>query len=129
MSRVRSLVNGGEAVSLSVVTAFQENLAPYGLKKNVVLPIFGMAEQASIITYPPAGEPSLRSFSLDRGSLEGVLRTVPSEHPRSIVFMGLGKVIPGVSIRIADKENKLLPENRVGRLHIKGKAVSPGYYK
>ncbi|MCP4697208.1 MAG: AMP-binding protein, partial [Gammaproteobacteria bacterium] len=130
LSCIKFLLIAGESVSLSVMETFVKKLADYGLKKTAVWPAFGMAETGSGITYfQSAEEEPWRFFSIDRASLEGELQHMPLGHPGSLVFMSLGPAIPGISIRIANNEKQIMPENRIGHFHIKGEAVFPGYYK
>ena len=132
LSCVKSLIMGGEAVSDSVVKDFHKNLSPYGLKETAIQPAFGMSELASGITFFQHTQENHPKFhTVDRYSLSGsgsVINVSP-DNPNSITFASLGSVIPGISIRIVDSENILLPEDTVGRFQVKGEAVSPGYYK
>jgi acyl-CoA synthetase (AMP-forming)/AMP-acid ligase II/thioesterase domain-containing protein/NAD(P)-dependent dehydrogenase (short-subunit alcohol dehydrogenase family)/acyl carrier protein len=130
LSCVKSLLTAGEAVSSKAVEEFIENLAVYGFKKTAVRPAFGMAEMGSGITYyqPTEAQPLIR-HTVDKASLKGAIKRVSPDHPNCSVFTDLGPVIPGVSIRIVDGENNLLNEDTIGFLHVKGDAVSPGYYK
>lgn len=132
LSCVQSLLTAGEAVSSKAVEDFIENLSAYGFKKTAVRPAFGMAEMGSGITYfqPTEAQPFLRHV-VDKVSLSGggPIRRVGLDHANCSVFTDLGPVIPGVSIRIVNAQNELLPEDTVGYLQVKGDAVSPGYYK
>jgi acyl transferase domain-containing protein/acyl-CoA synthetase (AMP-forming)/AMP-acid ligase II/NAD(P)-dependent dehydrogenase (short-subunit alcohol dehydrogenase family)/acyl carrier protein len=130
LSCVKSLLTAGESISIKIVKEFLENLAPYKLSQTAIHTAFGMAEMGSGITYfQPTNTTPLKFFSVDRTALEGPLVQLNPEDPNSIIFMSLGPVIPGVSIRIVDDENNLVPEETIGHLHVKGAAVSPGYYK
>ncbi|MCP4701220.1 MAG: SDR family NAD(P)-dependent oxidoreductase, partial [Gammaproteobacteria bacterium] len=130
LSCVKFLLTAGESVSLSVVETFVKKLAGRGLKKTAVRTAFGMAETGSGIMYfQPAAEETWRFFSIDRASLEGELQNAPLGHPGSLIFMSLGPAIPGISMRIVNDEKQIMPENRIGRFHVKGEAVFPGYYK
>jgi hypothetical protein len=89
-----------------------------------------MAELGSGITYfQPTEETPVMIHSVDRASLTGSLVRVEPNHPQSIAFTSLGPVIPGVSIRIVNDHDSVLPENTIGHLQVQGAAVSPGYYK
>jgi hypothetical protein len=89
-----------------------------------------MAEMGSGITYFQATNTTpLKFFSVDRTALAGSRVHVNPNNPNSIIFMSLGSVIGGVSIRIVDDENNLLPSETIGHFQVKGAAVSPGYYK
>ncbi|WP_299489567.1 AMP-binding protein [Acaryochloris sp. IP29b_bin.137] len=130
LSCVKSLLTAGEAVSSKAVEEFIDNLDSYGFQKTAIQPAFGMAEMGSGITYyqPTEAHPILR-HTVDKSSLKGKVKRVSQQHSHGSSFTDLGTVIPGVSIRIVDSQNNVLEEDTVGRLHVKGAAVSPGYYK
>ena len=127
---VKSLVTAGEAVSSKAVEEFIEKMASYRLKQTVLRPAFGMAEMGSGITYyQPTEENPLKFHAVEKSFLNEAIKGIGTEHPNSTTFTDLGSVIPGVSIRIVDNENSLLPEYTIGRLQVQGDAVSPGYYR
>lgn len=130
LTAVQSLLTAGESVSPQVVQAFLDNLAPYGLARTAIQPAFGMAEMGSGVTYflPTPAQP-LRFLTLDRDSLGQRVVQVPPEHPNSMTFTSLGPPIPGVTLRIVDEQNQVLPEETVGHFQVKGNPVSPGYYQ
>lgn len=84
---------------------------------------------SGITYYQPTTEQPLLFHTVDKYSLTHTLKRVHPEHPNSATFTDLGLPIPGVSIRIVDQENSLLPEETIGHLQVKGDPVSPGYYK
>jgi acyl-CoA synthetase (AMP-forming)/AMP-acid ligase II len=130
LSCVKSLLTAGEPVSSETVNDFLSRLTPYGLPRTALRPAFGMAELGSGITYfQPTEETPVMIHSVDRASLTGSLVRVEPNHPQSIAFTSLGPVIPGVSIRIVNDHDSVLPENTIGHLQVQGAAVSPGYYK
>jgi len=130
LSTVKSLLTAGESVSLKVVENFLANLTTYGLKNTVIQPAFGMAEMGSGTTYfQPTPALPLKFHIVDRDSLQGSLAPVTVNHPNHITFISLGPPIPGITIRIVDNNNQLLPENTIGHFHVKGEAVTAGYYK
>lgn len=130
LSCVKSLLTAGEAVSSSGVKDFIESLAIYGFKKTAIRPAFGMAEMGSGITYyQPTTEKPLLFHTVDKSSLNGSIKRVNPEHPNCSTFTDLGAVIPGVTIRIVDKDNSVLSEDTIGYLQVKGDAVFSGYYK
>ena len=131
LDSIKFFLVAGEAVSDQVVGEFTNKLhSEYKLKKTAIRPAFGMAEMGSGITYyQPTIEQSLLFHTVDKYSLTHTLKRVHPEHPNSTTFTDLGLPIPGVSIRIVDQENSLLPEETIGHLQVKGDPVSPGYYK
>ncbi|QLE48445.1 SDR family NAD(P)-dependent oxidoreductase [Nostoc sp. C057] len=129
LSFVKFLLTAGEAVSSKAVEDFRENLVVYGLKATAIRPAFGMAEMGSGITYyQPLQEAPLLFHRVDKSILQGTIKRVDIDHPNYSIFTDLGSVIPGITIRIVDEQNSVLREDTIGRLQVKGDAVSPGYY-
>ncbi|MBE8997967.1 SDR family NAD(P)-dependent oxidoreductase [Nostoc sp. LEGE 12447] len=129
LSCVKFLLTAGEAVSSKAVEDFRENLVAYGLKATAIRPAFGMAEMGSGITYyQPLQEAPLLFHRVDKSILQGTIKRVKIDHPNYSIFTDLGSVIPGITIRIVDEQNSVLREDTIGRLQVKGDAVSPGYY-
>ncbi|MDZ7967785.1 MAG: SDR family NAD(P)-dependent oxidoreductase [Nostoc sp. DedSLP03] len=129
LSCVKFLLTAGEAVSSKAVEDFQENLVTYGLKATAIKPAFGMAEMGSGITYyQPHQEAPLLFHRIDKSRLQSTIKRVEIDHPNHHIFTDLGSVIPGITIRIVDNNNSVLREDTIGRLQVKGDAVSPGYY-
>lgn len=129
LSCVKFLLTAGEAVSSKAVEDFRENLVASGLKATAIRPAFGMAEMGSGITYyQPLQEVPLLFHRLDKSILQGTIKRVEITYPNYNTFTDLGSVIPGVEVRIVDEQNSVLTEENIGRLQVKGDAISPGYY-
>ena len=128
---VKFFLAAGEAVSGQAVGEFINTLhLQYNLKKTAMRPAFGMAEMGSGITYyQPTEQQPLLFHTVDKSSLNSSLKRVHPEHPKGATFTDLGLPIPGISIRIVNTDNSLLPEETIGHLQVKGEPVSPGYYK
>ncbi|GAB3898857.1 hypothetical protein GCM10027612_57790 [Microbispora bryophytorum subsp. camponoti] len=87
LSRLRYIMNGGEAIRNGVVRRFLELLAPFGLPPDAMYPGWGMSETS-------AGVVDCR-FSPGDGGDE---RYVPVGRPQ-----------PGTSVRVVDEHNALVP--------------------
>ncbi|MCB0196728.1 MAG: AMP-binding protein, partial [Anaerolineae bacterium] len=133
LSSVEVLLTAGEAVSAEVVEAFLTRLAPSGLKRTALCPAFGMAEMGSGVTYfqpttaRPFGFQTVQRSTAGDGDY-GSLEPASPDDPDSITFTSLGPPIPGVSLRLVDEHNRPVSTGAVGRLQVKGEAVSKGYY-
>lgn len=130
LSCLKTLLSAGESISADVVDKFLSSLASHQMRRTVIWPAFGMAETGSGITYytPTEAEPT-RIFNVDRQSLDGQLVIREAGHPYAIPFVSLGPPIPGVTLKIVGKDGETLPEQRIGKLYIKGDAVSAGYFR
>ncbi|MEW1870037.1 AMP-binding protein [Streptomyces caelestis] len=105
LSRLRYLMNGGEAVHASVVRRFMELLAPFRLPGDAMFPGWGMSETA-------AGVVDCRLSDLDTGDD----RYVPAGRPH-----------PGTAVRCVDDRGAPVPVGTVGHLQVSGPSVTGGY--
>lgn len=108
LSSLRWMGNGAEAVVGKTTRRFLQLLAPHGLAPTVVSPGYGMSETCSGIVHS-------QNFSLE---------TTGDDDP----FVEVGTPIPGVSVRIADEGDGIVPVGTVGQLQVKGATVMAGYY-
>lgn len=130
LSCIKTFLTAAESVSPDTVNEFLTRLGAYGLEKTAVRPAFGMAEMGSGVTYAlPADGYATKAITVDRESLVGRLREVEVGDANSVSFTCLGPLIAGMSMRVVDERQRVLPEATVGNLHMKGVALSPGYYR
>ena len=108
LGSLRFLMNGGEAIVPKLARRFLQLMEPYGLAPGAMRPTWGMSETCSA---------SIWSHAFTRGS------TSDSDQ-----FAAVGQPIHGFSLRIADQEDRVLPEGHTGRLQVKGAMVTSGYF-
>ena len=82
----------------------------------------------------PARRCSTNDFDIENGfhwvekaSLKGILRKTESRGRDAVCFVNLGHPMPGVKIRIVNEKSQVVPEGKIGSLHIFGNVVTPGY--
>ncbi|WP_229859441.1 AMP-binding protein [Streptomyces poonensis] len=107
LTRLRHIVSGGEAVVRTTGEAFLDHFAPYGMAPDALWPAFGMTETCAGSVYSRKTFPEV---DLD------------SE------FASLGTPVHGLRMRIADADDRELPEGEVGELQLAGPMVTRGYY-
>ena len=106
LSHVRHIISGGEATVTATVRAFLGELAPYGLRGDVVVPAFGMTETC-------AGSVFNREFAA---------RDLGTEFPP------LGLPVRGLEVRTADERGTPTPVGTDGEVQFRGAMVTTGYY-
>ena len=129
LSCVKVLLNGGEVVSVRALEEFQAYFSKAGLRAEALAPAYGMSEATAGIAYPTPDEP-LQSSRIDRHrfAADRTIELVGAEHADSVRFAVLGRVLPGLSLRIVDQNDRLLEERQVGEIQIRGSSVTSGYY-
>jgi amino acid adenylation domain-containing protein/non-ribosomal peptide synthase protein (TIGR01720 family) len=129
LSSVRLIFNGAEPVSSQLCQEFLVKMSGCRLKKNVIYPVYGMAEASLAVTFPPPGE-EMRIIRLDRSSLRAGDRIRPEAEGanQGVTFVDVGYPVENCLVRICDHEDRVVGPETVGHIQIKGGNVTAGYY-
>ncbi|MFC5703416.1 AMP-binding protein, partial [Cohnella faecalis] len=138
LSSVRLIFNGAEPISASLCRQFLNEMNEYGLRSNVMFPVYGMAEASLAVTFPPAGEP-LIDVEVERGSRTGqpVREHVRDENGDgkgdgerrpTVTYVDLGSSVTDCEVRICGEQDEPFSEGVIGEIHIRGRNVTRGYY-
>lgn len=127
LSSWRIAANGAEKVYPRTLEQFVEKFAPFGFRKNAMLPVYGLAESTVGLAIPPI-ERGFRIDNIDRKLFEEERRAVPTNGKSILAFAGCGMPLEGHEIRIVDDEGQTLPERYVGNLQFRGPSNMQGYF-
>jgi len=130
LSAVRLIFNGAEPISVELCEEFLGRLAPAKLNRNAMYPVYGLAEASLAVSFPAVGAP-LRTITLNRHRMSAgsPVELVPASDRHAVELVSEGKPIPYCRVRIADDEDRELPEDRIGHVHMRGDNVTRGYYE
>ncbi|GLZ41077.1 fatty acyl-AMP ligase [Actinokineospora sp. NBRC 105648] len=125
LSRLHGAVSGAEPVRADTVARFLARFAPAGLRPEVLVPMYGLAEATLMVTGTARRAP-VRT-ALDRAALEQrELRPAASGAARDLV--GCGAPRAG-ELLIVDPDNaEPLPQGRIGEIWLRGPGVAGGYW-
>lgn len=129
LSCVRTIYNGAEPISADICRRFLAEMEQYGLKRNSMYTVYGMAEASLAVCFPRIGE-EFRTVYVHRDHLnvgEPVIE-VDSEHAQSVCFVDEGYPLDDCFVRVCGDDDLPLAENTVGHIQISGKNVTKGYY-
>jgi acyl-CoA synthetase (AMP-forming)/AMP-acid ligase II/3-oxoacyl-(acyl-carrier-protein) synthase/acyl carrier protein len=130
VSSLRLILNGAEPISCKLMRAFEDRLAPAGLKTTALLPVYGMAEASLAVTFPPLGVPALtREVDRDRLAKHGEVTVVPPGSATTLELADEGMPLGSCSVRVVDEADQVVPEGRVGQIQIQGDNVTRGYFE
>ena len=130
LSRLHSVISGGEPVSQELLAMFLDSMAAYGIPSDVISPAYGMAESTLAVSLLPVGAPyQALAIDMDYMGIGDAIRQVDDAHPKRSVITGVGNPIPYMNVRVADLDNRTLPEDHIGLLYIKGNSVINRYYR
>src|SRR5437588_4371434 len=104
--------------------------APEGLDLSAVRLIFNGAEPISVeLCEEFLGRLAPAKLNRHRMSAGSPVELVPASDRRAVKLVSEGKPIPYCRVRIADDEDRELPEDRIGHVHMRGDNVTRGYYE
>jgi fatty-acyl-CoA synthase len=153
LSRLRIALNGAEPIDPAAARSFTDACARFGMKPGAMLCAYGMAEATLAVSFAGLGV-GLEVDEIDAERLESghraeplpspppagprpavptALPTVaaagsqPAEPAQRRAFPLLGRPLPGLRVRVVDEDGGPLPARGVGRLQLRGDAVTPGY--
>jgi 1-acyl-sn-glycerol-3-phosphate acyltransferase len=126
----RFAFNGAEPVSPETLAAFEERFAKFGFRKNVLSPVYGLAEASVGLAFTPPGDPWTYDV-LDRERLASDGEAVPAREsdPAPVKIVACGRVLPEHDLRIVDAAGLELPDRAEGQLQFKGPSATSGYYR
>lgn len=127
LSSLRLAFNGAEPVSPQTVRHFVERFSRYGLAPTALSPVYGLAESAVGLTFPPLGRGPLID-RVRRDTFERTGRAVPATGEESVAeFVACGQPLLGYEIRIVDDSGREVSERQAGHLQFRGPSATRGY--
>ncbi len=129
LSSVKLILNGAEPISWELCEDFMGALAPLGLKRTAMFPVYGLAEATVGVSFGEPGDDFSR-IVVDRHSLKvgDHFEPVDPGHEDAVSFLKVGKAIRDVEIRITDDDDVVLEDGRIGHIQLKGGSVTERVY-
>ena len=129
LSSLRIAFNGAEPVSAETLDAFAARFAPYGLRREALTPVYGLAECSVGLTFPPLGRgPLIDSVERERFVSGGEATPAQPGDPRALRFVSCGRPLAGHQVRIVDATGREVGDRTEGRLEFKGPSATSGYF-
>jgi amino acid adenylation domain-containing protein/non-ribosomal peptide synthase protein (TIGR01720 family) len=128
LSNIKLVFNGAEPINVELSNKFLDIMKKYKLKRNVMFPVYGMAEATLSVSFPPPGE-ELIPVRVNRKHLAvgEKIKLCDETSKDCISFVDLGYGV-GCSIRICNDNDEILEESIVGNIQLRGSSLSKGYY-
>ncbi len=129
LSSLRIAFNGAEPVYPDTLERFCGRFAPYGFQAQAMTPVYGLAEAAVGLTFPPSGRGPVVD-SIDRAAMMRDRRAVsiPASVSNALRFVSCGRPLPGYRLRILDEAGAEVPERVEGTLQFTGPSATAGYF-
>jgi 1-acyl-sn-glycerol-3-phosphate acyltransferase len=126
----RVAVNGAEPVMPETLDRFQARFGPHGFRREAMTPVYGLAEAAVGLTFPPPGRGSvIDSISRERFMRSGRAEPALAIEPRPLRFVSCGAPLRDFQVRIVDEAGRELPERLEGNVQFIGPSATEGYYR
>ncbi|MEJ2114710.1 MAG: non-ribosomal peptide synthetase [Gammaproteobacteria bacterium] len=124
LSHMRLIFNGAEPISVHLCEQFTNQLKQFGLPKNSMFPVYGLAEASLAVSFPPVHS-ELNVIHVKRESLAiGTSAQVSQQSDGTSTLVGVGTQIPHCKVRICNEQSNALPNGVIGHIHIAGKNVT-----
>ena len=127
----RMAFNGAEPVSPATLRRFTARFSKYGFSEQTLAPVYGLAEAAVGLAFPPPGRGPL----IDRVRREPLLtlgEALPADSRErdALEFVACGQPLPGYQIRVVERKGgRELPERREGLIEFRGPSATSGYFR
>lgn len=130
LSRWRAAMNGSEPVQAATLDRFAERFAPYGLRREALLPVYGLAENSLAISATDL-KSGYRVDRIERATFESTGRAVPAtkDDTTALKFVGAGRPLRDVECRIVTDSGADAGDRVEGHLWFRGPSATRGYYK
>ncbi|NLU78260.1 fatty acyl-AMP ligase [Micromonospora sp. HNM0581] len=106
----RAIIAGAERIQPATLDSFADLLGPYGLRREALLPAYGLAEATLAVTGLPLGTG---------------WRQVPG--PDGVPVVGCGVPLAGTEVTVVDDDARPVGDGVVGEILVGGAAVTDGY--
>ncbi len=128
LSCLRLIFNGAEPIFPEVCQDFLTKFEPYGLRKNSMFPVYGLAEASLAVSFSdPDSEIVIVDLDKNHCNLyEQIVEDHSSEI--SISLVEVGKPLKNCEVKIVDCDGISLPDRTIGQILIKGDNITKGYY-
>jgi acyl-CoA synthetase (AMP-forming)/AMP-acid ligase II/acyl carrier protein len=129
LSCVKLILNGAEPISYDLCEDFLTGLAPYGLRRTTMFPVYGLAEATVGVTVGSPGDLYSR-ITMHRHSLRigEPYEVADVGDADAVSFVKVGKAIRDCEVRLAGDDDELLEPGRIGNIQLRGASVTEKIY-
>lgn len=128
LSAWRTSFNGAEPIRADTIARFSEAFSRSGLRRDVILPCYGLAEGTLLVSGGPAERAPLLVHA-DRRALESGELREPNAGAAEAVLVASGRPVADEIVAIVDPDRGVrCTEGDVGEIWVAGASVAAGYW-
>ncbi|MEE8425975.1 MAG: non-ribosomal peptide synthetase, partial [Woeseiaceae bacterium] len=129
LSCVKLILNGAEPISYDLCEDFLNALAPHGLKRSSMYPVYGLAEATVGVSLGTPGDEYSR-ITVNRHSLRigEAFEVVQPGDADAVSFIKVGSAIRDCEIRLVDDNDAILDDGLIGNIQLHGASVTAKIY-
>src|SRR5579875_755035 len=125
----RAALNGAEPVRAETLERFTARFAAHGFRRAALMPVYGLAEATLAISIPECGR-GYRVDRIERERFESEGKAVPASGDQpALEFVGAGKPLKDVEVRIVAENGQDAGERTEGQLWFRGLSATSGYFR
>ncbi len=129
LSSARLIGCGAEPINAAVIQEFTEKFGPCGLKPNVPMAAYGMAEATLAMSFGDR-DGLLDVLIADAEAFRSHGKVVdPADDALALSFVGCGRPFSEHALGIMDVDGNLLGEDREGEIVFRGPSLTEGYWQ
>ena len=128
-NKLRIMLNSAEPVSMDVCRKFVDEFAPLGLSKKCISPGYGLAEAVLGVSLCHKEESMQEEYFLNRRKLNigDEIEMLKNKSDITASFANVG-TFDGTEIKITNEHGDPMPDENLGFIHLRSKAVTKGFY-
>lgn len=126
LSSLRWALSGAEQVDPADVEDLCDAGAPFGLRREAIIPAYGMAETTVAVSFSECGG-GMVVDEVDADLLAVLHRAVPSNKGHTRRLVSLGQPLKGLEVRVVDEDGAEMRPRAVGVIETRGTPVTKGY--
>lgn len=127
LSAFRTMIVGAEPIDAALLRRFERDLAPLGLRSNLFMPSYGLAEVSCVAALGAAGAP-LRTERVARPLTPG-RAVVADPTSAGAELVGHGPPLSQMAVRVVDDGDAPTPDGTIGHVQVRGASAMIGYWR
>ena len=130
LSSLRAILNGAEPVSPITIGRFTERFSVFGFRTGMMAPVYGLAENAVGLAFPPIDRPPSSIASIAASSIATASRVLSGRKaPTPRRWSPAGDRCLITKSALWTTLGREAPERQEGRLQFKGPSATKGYFQ